>query len=236
MKRFAKSLFFSLFFTISGTAAEQLLFVVSDDFNATTGRLSRYALHEGLYVRNGNDIPVNLGRNGLGWGLGEKGFVYPESDPVKKEVDGRAPAGIFPVISLFGYAEEMESSLPYAQATEKLICVDDTASEDYNKIITLNDAKRPKSFEWMRREDGLYEMGLVVGHNRERLRGRGSCIFIHIRMGGGSPTAGCTSMAKEDLMTLVAWLDAAKRPVLVQIPRSYCPQAEALYPGLTCPE
>jgi L,D-peptidoglycan transpeptidase YkuD (ErfK/YbiS/YcfS/YnhG family) len=234
MKRFAKSLFLSLFIALSGMASQQLLLVVSDDFNATTGRLSRYALHEGVYVRQGDSIPVNLGRNGLGWGMGEKGFVHPHSDPLKREGDGRAPAGIFPVLGLFGYAEHIKSSLPYQQATEKLICVDDTASEEYNRIVTLDDAKRPESFERMRREDGLYEIGLVVGHNRERLKGRGSCIFIHIQKEGGSPTAGCTSMKKKDLLELVAWLDAAKRPVLVQIPHSYCSQAEALYPGLSC--
>jgi L,D-peptidoglycan transpeptidase YkuD (ErfK/YbiS/YcfS/YnhG family) len=235
MKRFTKSLFLSLFITLSGMASEQLLLVVSDDFNATAGRMVRYALHDGVYIRQGNSIPVNLGRSGMGWGVGEKGFAHPQSDPVKKEGDGRAPAGIFPVLGSFGYAEQIQSDLPYQQATEKLICVDDAASNDYNKIIMLDEKKRPGSFEWMRREDGLYEIGLVVGHNRERLRGRGSCIFIHVQKEKGSPTAGCTSMAKEGLAELVAWLDGAKRPVLVQIPRSYCPQAEALYPGIACP-
>jgi L,D-peptidoglycan transpeptidase YkuD (ErfK/YbiS/YcfS/YnhG family) len=236
MKRFAKSLFLSLFIALSGTASEQLLLVVSDDFNATTGRMVRYALHDGVYIRQGKEIPVNLGRNGLGWGVGEKGFAHPPSDPVKKEGDGRAPAGVFPVLGLFGYAEQTQSALPYQQATKKLICVDDAASDDYNKIIMLDEKKRPESFERMRREDGLYEIGLIVGHNRERLRGRGSCIFIHIQKESGSPTSGCTSMAKEKLAELVAWLDAAKEPLLVQIPRSYCPQAEALYSGLACPK
>jgi L,D-peptidoglycan transpeptidase YkuD (ErfK/YbiS/YcfS/YnhG family) len=237
MKRFAKSLFLSLFLALEGTASQQLLLVVSDDFNATTAQLSRYALHEDVYVRQGEDIPVNLGRNGLGWGVGEKGFAHPPSDPVKREGDGRAPAGIFPLTSLFGYATKLsKSTLPYQQATKKLICVDDIASDDYNKIVMLSDANPPESFERMRREDGLYEIGLVVGHNRERLRGRGSCIFLHIQKDIGSPTAGCTTMAKEALAELVAWLDADKRPLLVQIPRRYCPQAKALFPGIACLE
>jgi D-aminopeptidase len=58
-----------------------------------------------------------------------------------------------------------------------------------------------------------------VGHNDAPVvPGGGSCIFLHLRDGPDSTTAGCTAFEKEPMERLLRWLDPAARPVLVQLP------------------
>lgn len=229
-------LFFTLFLTLDlAHSSEQLLLIVSDDFNTTQAVLTRYEKQQNFFVQVGEKVPVNLGRNGLAWGIGEHGFAPKEGEPVKREGDGRAPAGIFRLSKAFGYAPGLDTKMPYVQADKELICVDDSDSKDYNKILDKNASDQPKSFEWMRRDDELYKMGLVVEHNSAGKRGAGSCIFFHIRKSKDAPTAGCSAMREEDLSAIIKWLDPAKEPKVVQIPRSYCSEAKDLYSGICCP-
>ncbi len=235
MKQITK-LSFTLFLTLDlAYSSEQLILIVSDDFNTTQAVLTRYEKQQDLFVQVGEKSPVNLGRNGLAWGIGEQGFIPKEDEPAKREGDGRAPAGIFRLSKAFGYAPQLDTKMPYVQANKELICVDDSGSKDYNKILDINASDQPKSFEWMRRDDELYKIGLIVEHNSGGKRGAGSCIFFHIRKSKDAPTAGCSAMREEDLSTILKWLDPAKEPKVVQIPRSYCSKAENLYGGISCP-
>ena len=235
MKYFTK-LFLPLFLTFDlASASEQLILIVSDDFNNTHGVLSRYEKRQERFEQVGEEVPVNLGRNGLAWGIGESGFLPKADEPVKIEGDGRAPAGIFKITKAFGYAPRINTKMPYLRADKELVCVDDSQSDEYNSIININESSNPVSFEWMRRKDDLYKIGLVIGHNSEAKKGAGSCIFFHIRKSEDAPTAGCSAMKEEDLSILIGWLDPAKNPKLVQIPRSYCAQGESLYRGILCP-
>ncbi len=235
MKQITK-LFLPLFSTFGfAHASEQLILIVSDDFNNTHAVLTRYEKEQNEFNKVGKTTIVNIGRNGLAWGIGESGFTPKAGEPIKKEGDGRAPAGIFVISKAFGYAPTIKTKMPYVQADKELICVDDSQSKDYNKILDKNRSDSPKSFEWMRREDDLYKIGLVVEHNTEAKKGAGSCIFFHIRKSEDAPTAGCSAMKEEDLNTIIRWLDPAKKPKVVQIPSSYCSEAEDLYNGVVCP-
>jgi len=76
------------------------------------------------------------------------------------------------------------------------------------------------SSEMMRRDlnnhDDLYKLGLLVSYNAPARPGAGSCIFLHIWRGPERPTVGCTAMPEEGMMTLLAWLDPAAKPLLLQ--------------------
>jgi L,D-peptidoglycan transpeptidase YkuD (ErfK/YbiS/YcfS/YnhG family) len=75
------------------------------------------------------------------------------------------------------------------------------------------------SAETMLRPDGLYEWGVVEGHNLPPTQpGAGSCLFLHIWRGLGKPTSGCTSMSRQEMVRLARWLDPNEKPVLVQLP------------------
>jgi len=235
MKQITK-LFLALFLSlVSLSASEQLILIVSNDFSTDKALLTRYEQRKEQYQKVGDTITVNIGRNGLGWGIGQDGFVPKNSEPVKKEGDGKAPAGIFKISKAFGYANSNDTKMPYIQADKTLICVDDSNSKDYNTLLDLNQSDNPKSFEWMHRQDNLYKIGLVVEHNKVAKQGAGSCIFFHIRKSEDSPTAGCSAMREEDLTTILQWLDPRKEPIVVQIPQSYCSQAVKLFPGISCP-
>ncbi len=202
-------------------ASAQLIIVVSDEFNATTATLQRYELHNNHFKPVGTTIPVNLGRSGMGWSLSELNIPHNHNDPLKREGDGRAAAGIFYVTGSFGYAPQTNPHMPHIQSSRDLICVDDVNSSAYNTITTRSKAADAASFELMRRDDGLYELGLTLSHNSTRTPYHGSCIFLHVEKAPATPTAGCTSMTKEQLRILIEWLDIRKKPLLIQIPKQY---------------
>jgi L,D-peptidoglycan transpeptidase YkuD (ErfK/YbiS/YcfS/YnhG family) len=207
-------------------SSEQIVLVVSDDFNASTANMECYEDGKKVF----NTIKVNLGKNGLGWGLGEVNLVQKIGEPLKYEGDKKAPIGVFKLTSIFGYEKNKKLHMPYHFASENLICVDDSESKDYNKIIFAHGDE--KSFEYIKRKDDLYKYGIVVGHNQNAVKKRGSCIFIHIQRGKNVPTVGCTSMKEEDIKKIVYWLERSKNPILIQIPKSAAKEIKKLYPAL----
>lgn len=211
--------------------SQQLVLVTTKDWNAVDGELRRYerAGKGQAWKLKGEPIAIVVGRNGMAWGKGLHGepvTLAKSGDPIKKEGDGRAPAGVFSLSSAFGYAPKMQAEnvkLPYLQATAMSECVDDTQSGYYNRLVERDKIASPdwKSSEQMRRNDELYRWGVVVDHNTAKPEsGAGSCIFLHIWSGVGKGTAGCTAMQPKRMEDLLVWLDPKKTPVLVQLPQA----------------
>lgn len=205
--------------------SRQLVLVVAENWNANQARLRRFERAEpnGAWHPVGDAMPVSLGRNGLAWGRGLHGGRL-SAAPVKAEGDGRAPAGVFSLPQAFAGPSESfwsSSKFPVYRVTPQTVCVDTVASKYYNQMFEENTvAKDWKSEERMLRPDGLYRYGLFVDHNAPNAQpGAGSCIFMHLWRGPGSTTAGCTAMAEPSLLAILDWLDATKKPVLVQLPR-----------------
>lgn len=170
-------------------------------------------------------MPVSLGRAGLAWGRG----LHPALlGRMKREGDGRAPAGIFAIGALFGYAAPDSPfaravKLPYLHASANLKAIDDPASGHYNRIVDRTAIAQPDwaSCEDMLRDDSRYAVGAVVGHNvAPVVAGAGSCIFLHVWAAPGVATAGCTAMSLADMTQVAGWLDGACMPLLVQLPRA----------------
>jgi L,D-peptidoglycan transpeptidase YkuD (ErfK/YbiS/YcfS/YnhG family) len=213
-------------------ASTQLILVISEDFNATTGKLYTFEKKTETFERVFDPFRVNLGRSGLGWGEGMLELTHEKNEPFKREGDGRAPSGIFALGDAFGYAKSISSKLSYTQATQDLICVDDVNDTHYNQLLHVSDKSSIKSYEDMLRNDNLYEIGLIVKHNEKNIPKKGSCIFLHVQKDIDAPTSGCTSMSKDHLSQLLHWLAPNKQPVLIQIPKNYYPKIIAIYPGL----
>jgi D-alanyl-D-alanine dipeptidase len=148
----------------------------------------------------------------------------PPSEPLKKEGDGRAPAGIFRLTTAFGFASRLgpHASLPFTQITPAVECVDDQNSRFYNRIVKrTNVAVDWKSSEQMSAYGAQYKWGIVVDYNSApSIAGAGSCIFLHVWSGAGHGTAGCTAMPETNITKLIDWLSPQKHPVLVQMPRT----------------
>ncbi len=213
-------------FSILLFSSQQIVLVVADDFDTSKARLECYEGSKKIF----NAINVNIGKNGLGWGLGEVKLTQKSSEPHKYEGDKKAPIGVFKLTEVFGYKDSSNSNLPYLHTSKNLICVDDSDSNFYNHVIERNGDE--KSFEWMRRKDHQYEVGIVVAHNEEGLSKRGSCIFLHVKKSQEAPTAGCTAMSLEEITKISQWLDRDKNPILIQIPRSSSNEILKLYPIL----
>ena len=201
----------------------QLIVVSSDDFKSPKASLLAYEKSGDKWVKVFGPFAVNIGRSGLAWGRGLIAFEHTNDEPVKQEGDGKSPAGLFTLESFFGY-EQMHFDFPYTQVTSSALCIDDSASSEYNRIVQSEDKTQYASFEYMKREDDLYRLGIVVGHNRRGIKEGGSCIFIHLQRSDSSPTSGCTAMREEELLPLMKWLKKAKNPLLLQLPEPYLEQ------------
>ena len=220
-----KSFLISLIFPILLFSSQQIVLVVADDFNKSTASLELFEGKKRIFSTN-----VNIGKNGLAWGIGEVYIDHNLSEPSKYEGDKKAPIGIFKLSTTFGYSYKPSTSLPYLYADKHLICVDDTNSPFYNQIIMQTG--KEKSFEYMKRDDNQYKYGITVEHNPKQQYKRGSCIFLHIQKAQGIGTAGCTSMQEESLQRILKYLDKKKHPILIQIPKKYAPKILQLYPTL----
>jgi L,D-peptidoglycan transpeptidase YkuD (ErfK/YbiS/YcfS/YnhG family) len=206
--------------------AGQLVVVTTPSWNDVQGSLQRFSRTStrDAWRPEGGQVPIVVGRTGLAWGVGFDADALP-GDPHKREGDGKAPAGIFPLDTLFGYAPTSAASLlrlPYVQLTNGTDCVDDTTSAHYNTVV---DRSAVPMVDWNSAEHmrsvAEYEMGVIVGYNAPApVRGRGSCIFLHIWGGPDSHTSGCTAFDRVELQRLIEWLDRARNPVMVQLPMS----------------
>jgi L,D-peptidoglycan transpeptidase YkuD (ErfK/YbiS/YcfS/YnhG family) len=208
------------------SASQQLLVVLSPELNATSASMQRYE-KGAVWTKVAEPIPVTLGRSGLGY------VAFKE--PLKNEGDGRSPAGVFPITAAFGYDQNTTFKLPYWHADENLYCVDDINDSRYNKILRIYEkSSLPASYEIMRRLDGVYRYGAVIGYNDSAQRGRGSCIFIHLNHPDKRPTSGCTAMEEEALVELLNWLDPMKKPQILQIIKSECGKYKEAFEGIGC--
>ena len=205
--------------------SRQCVVVVAPNWNSTTGVLRAFERAEagGAWKMRGPEIPVVLGKKGLGWGLGVVS-ADPGTKPRKIEGDNKVPAGVFQLGPVFGYAPAESAGwvkLPYLSLTKNMEGVDDPRSRHYNRLVDRTKVARVdwRSSEKMRRDDHLYKWGVVVDHNPAAIPRAGSLIFFHIWKSSTSPTAGCTAMPEKDLVRLIRWFDPSARPVLVQMPR-----------------
>ena len=200
--------------------AGQVILVTTKSWEATTGVLQRFERVGDALRPVGAAFPVVVGASGLGWASDQ-----PEKEgPVKREGDGRTPAGIFRLGQALGVTARPPKGtrLPYQESTAATRCVDDGASPAYNQILEQRGKPTWGSAEIMRRKDGLYDWVVVVDHNRARTPGAGSCIFLHVWRDARSPTVGCTAMPKARLAELMRWIDP-ERAVLVVLPESLVP-------------
>lgn len=200
----------------------QCIVVTTSSWPATSGTLSTFERNAAdvEWRERKSQVAVVVGKNGVAWGLG-RDDLFQTARPTKMEGDNKAPAGIFKLRDAFGYARNAQTKMPYRQVTPDIVCVDDSRSSAYNQMV---DARKIDNRDWgtaevMRRSDVRYKWGVVVDHNPRARPNRGSCIFLHVWIAPNVPTTGCTAMAERDMVDLLRWLDPARAPLLVQLPR-----------------
>jgi len=125
----------------------------------------------------------------------------------KREGDGASPAGAFPLLTAF-YRPDRLTAPPSGLALAPLRpgdwWVDDPGDANYNRLVSL---PYPAHGEAMWREDGLYDILVVIGYNTlPVVPGAGSAIFLHVARPDFSPTEGCIAVACEMLVGVMALL------------------------------
>lgn len=202
--------------------SSQLIIMITDTINSIKGSVFYFEKNDEWQKIDG-PMPAALGKSGLGWGRGIHDFV-PGEFPVKKEGDGRTPAGMFKLGPAFGFADPgvmKDLKIPYLQITDMLECVDDVRSEYYNQLVNRDSVDKVdwNSSEEMSRYGKWYEQGIFIQQNDDpEVTGAGSCIFIHNWVDPDETSMGCTEMEPGKLKRLIYWLDADKNPVLIQLP------------------
>jgi L,D-peptidoglycan transpeptidase YkuD (ErfK/YbiS/YcfS/YnhG family) len=150
---------------------------------ATRGKLRLGVLH----------LPCALGRGGRRAG--------------KREGDGATPLGTWRVRDVLYRADRVRR--PGTMLPIRQIAVDDgwcdaPGDRNYNRPVRH---PYPASAERLWREDGLYDIVVVLDYNLcPRIRGKGSAIFLHVARPGYRPTEGCIALRKEHLLRLLARL------------------------------
>jgi L,D-peptidoglycan transpeptidase YkuD (ErfK/YbiS/YcfS/YnhG family) len=129
------------------------------------------------------DEPCALGKNGM------------IADAEGREGDGKTPTGTYPFRRVYYRPDREETpicSLPVDPLSADYGWCDAPDSAHYNKLVRLPFGE---SHEKMWRDDQLYDLVLVIGHNDAPvLPDRGSCIFVHVARDGFKPTLGCVAL------------------------------------------
>jgi len=134
--------------------------------------------------------------------LGPAG-VIPAQD--KREGDGATPLGILPLRRVL--FRQDRGPPPRTALTMAPIAPDDgwcdaPDNPAYNRPVKL---PYPASAESMWREDGLYDLVVVLGYNDDPpAPGLGSAIFLHLAKPDYAPTQGCVALSRPDMEEVLA--------------------------------
>lgn len=218
------SCLFSRAFELPGNSS-QCIVGISKGWDSSHVTLSYYEKSGGRWEKVGESWAGRLGRNGSIWGRGL--HPVPQGARLKKEGDGRSPAGVFDLGGVWGAAAGVKKHPQtfYHQVTTRDLWVEDGSSKFYNQFLTLDHEPRT---EWekaaqMKQNDYPQSLKMFIGHNSppNAVPYGGSSIFFHIwRRGGKAATAGCTTMVEGKLRMLIAEVDPNRRPLYVLLPKA----------------
>ena len=137
------------------------------------------------------DVPCSVGRGG--------------TTQSKKEGDECTPIGKWPLRRVFFRPDRLTkptTKLPTVPITKRMGWSDDPSDNvNYNRLIETPYAFNHEVF-W--RTDNIYDVIVELGYNDlPPILGKGSAIFMHIVSQDFGPTAGCISLEKSSLLTLL---------------------------------
>jgi L,D-peptidoglycan transpeptidase YkuD (ErfK/YbiS/YcfS/YnhG family) len=135
-----------------------------------------------------------------------KGGVLPEA--MKREGDGATPLGRYPLRWVYYRPDRVAppvTGLCVEPLTQEHGWCDAAGDANYNRPVSH---PYPASAEHLWRDDGLYDVIVVLGHNDDPVQpGFGSAIFLHCckydDAGVMKPTLGCVAVPRDDLIAML---------------------------------
>jgi L,D-peptidoglycan transpeptidase YkuD (ErfK/YbiS/YcfS/YnhG family) len=176
--------------------------------------LSFLATRKGLAAMAAPFVDLTYAAGRLSWPGGETSAVCGRGGVRidKHEGDGASPAGTYSLVQAYYRPDRVTppaTGLPLAPLRPSDGWVDDPADPQYNRPVSL---PYPARHETMWREDGLYDLVVVIGYNTEPPEpGRGSAIFLHVAGPDFGPTEGCIAIAGDVLAGLLGLLGPGSR-------------------------
>ncbi|QUD87045.1 L,D-transpeptidase family protein [Phenylobacterium montanum] len=149
-----------------------------------------------------SDGRFDLGGRKVACALGRSGVIAAED---KREGDGASPLGMWPVRRLLYRPDRVGrpvTALPTQALEPDDGWCDAPGDPAYNRPV-----KRPypASHEALWREDHLYDLVVVLGHNDDPpVAPMGSAIFLHLAREGYAPTEGCVALSRPDMEAFLA--------------------------------
>jgi L,D-peptidoglycan transpeptidase YkuD (ErfK/YbiS/YcfS/YnhG family) len=142
---------------------------------------------------------IKLGSLALPCALGRSGCSVR-----KREGDGATPVGCWRLTAVLYRRDRCRrpsTALPVRPISPADGWCDAPADRNYNRPVRH---PYPASAERLWREDGLYDLVVVLSHNmRPRVRGAGSAVFMHLAGPGYHPTEGCIALRRTHLLLLL---------------------------------
>ncbi|GAA2423010.1 hypothetical protein GCM10010191_38620 [Actinomadura vinacea] len=185
----------------SAGRAKHVVFAVAADYGTTEVDIVECAKKGGRWKQT-------LATDGH---VGRSGFAEPGT---KREGDGKSPTGSFTLTEAFGEGDP-GTALPYRTLRESGDCWGSTIGDArYNRYYpgTCLPADENLSGYML---SGPYKQAVVVNYNRPPdspiVQGDGSAIFMHI---GSAQTAGCVSMGRSELETVMRTLRPYDRIIM----------------------
>jgi L,D-peptidoglycan transpeptidase YkuD (ErfK/YbiS/YcfS/YnhG family) len=137
--------------------------------------------------------------------------------PAKIEGDGTTPVGSFPIRKLFYRPDRVRGlvcRIPVLPMSPSDGWGDDPGDAAYNRQVTR---PYPGRHETMWREDAIYDLVLVIGHNDDPVvPGKGSAVFLHLAQPDYAPTDGCVAFARADFVALLGAMEPATNIVILE--------------------
>ncbi|ULP39711.1 L,D-transpeptidase family protein [Mycolicibacterium rufum] len=135
--------------------------------------------------------------------VGELGVGEPADD------EFRTPAGTFPLGQAFGREADPGTRMPYFEATDEDWWDEDVDSPTYNTHVHAAEIDSEDA-ENLYDSGPIYDYAVLIDHNPQRVPGRSAGIFLHVS--DGDPTWGCVAIDRDQMRSVLQWLDPAQDP------------------------
>lgn len=144
--------------------------------------------------------------------IGKAGFIAADA---KREGDMATPVGAWQLRHCYYRPDRMpvpDTALPVTPLTADMGWCDDVGDPAYNRLV---ERPYPGRHEVLWRDDALYDLLVVIGHNDSPpVPHLGSAVFLHLHEDDTAHTAGCVAVKRIDMLTL---LSAADTGTVLQI-------------------
>ena len=149
-----------------------------------------------------SDGRLDIGSVRVRCALGPAGMIAAAD---KREGDGATPVGPWRMRRVLYRPDQgaaPATTLPVQAIDPADGWCDAPGDPAYNRPVRL---PYPASAEHMWRDDHLYDLVVILGHNDDPpVSPLGSAIFLHLARPDWTPTEGCIALERSDLLTLLA--------------------------------